>query len=200
MRRSLVVVTPPASTALTTVGAVAGDLGTEDPRLASLIDQASGLIIDHIGRDLARATVTETFRAQPGEVVCGPLILSRTPVAVISALIEGGIAQDLTALDFDPTSGLLYRHTMSCMTVVTYDGGYIMPGQVGRDLPASLERACIDTVVALWWRASRGDPMIRSDSVEGVGSTSYLDPASGSAGALPPTVVAALNSYQSYGL
>lgn len=196
MRRSAVLVSAPASTALTTFTAVSDELGTPDQRLLGLIDQASSLIGDYLGRELARATVRETFRLDWSDDGLAPLFLARTPVATISALVDGGAALDVSSLDFDPASGLLHRCRQSHVTVVTYDGGYVLPGQPNRDLPASIERACIDTVVALWHRAGRGDPMIRSESVEGIGATSYLDPASGSAAALPPTAVAILEGYR----
>lgn len=209
MRSLLRVVTPPSSSMLTTLDAVRDELGNYDPlsaaRMQRLIREASGLVSAFMDCRLAKARYEETFGSptlcvQAGWRHTSPLTLSVLPVVQIVAVVSGGVTHDASLVTVG-ADGQLAGWWGRGATVVTYDAGYVVPGQaslsVSSTLPADIERACIDTVVALWHRAGRGDPMIRSESVEGVGSTSYLDPASGPAAALPPTAVAALASYRS---
>jgi hypothetical protein len=78
---------------------------------------------------------------------------------------------------------------------ISYDAGWVLPGLTGRNLPAAVERACVLTVAA--WASARGrDPLLRSEAVEGVGSSSWI--ATDNTGALPPQAVDALARYISY--
>jgi hypothetical protein len=219
MRTLVTIVTPPAQTALTTVATVKAELGTQTAsallRLPALIEQASGLITGYLGRELARATIQETiiWGADFG-IAQQQLVVSRPPVATLTSVSFDGVLQDLSTIDFDQASGLMYRHAYAYnldyninpgygygyRTDVVYDGGYLLPGQSNRDLPYAIERACIDITLALWHRSARGDPMIRSESVDGIGSTQYLDPMPGNAGGMPPTAVAALTPFCNYGV
>jgi hypothetical protein len=198
MRRSTTLVTPPTQTALTTVAKIKAELTSASPsqalRIPDLIEEASSIITGHIERELARATVKDTFHGHYFRRM--PLVLSRLPVTTLTSVVSAGSAQDLSTLDLDAGAAVLYMHGHD--VAVTYDAGYLLPGQAGRDLPHAIERACIDVVLALWYRPSRGDPMIRSESIDGIGSTSYLDPAQGSAAAMPPTAVAALSRFMNY--
>lgn len=198
MSRSTTIITPPTQTALTTAEAVKAELGSQPAsalmRLPGLLEQASSLIVGYIGREIARATVKDSFYGH--HFRRASLVLSRLPVVTVTSVTAEGAAQDMSTIDLDAHAGVLHAHGRTIE--VTYTGGYLLPGQVGRDLPYSIERACIDTVLALWHRSGRGDPMIRSESVDGIGSTQYLDPASGSAAAMPPTATAALDPFCHY--
>jgi hypothetical protein len=218
MRRlTTIVVTPPTQTALTTAAAVKAELPGVTPsqalRIPGRIEQASGIITGYLGRKLARATVMDTFAGGMDRFWSGALVLSRMPIATLTSVALNGVNQDLTMFEYDE-SGLIYRQGyayalshgigpgygggLGSRIQVTYDGGYLLPGQTGRDLPYEIERACIDVVLALWYRAGRGDPMIRSESIDGIGSTSYLDPAAGAGAAMPPTALAALSPFMNY--
>jgi hypothetical protein len=219
MRTLVTVLTPPTQTALTTVATVKAELGTQTAsalmRLPSLIEQSSSLIVGYLGRELARATIQETIVwGSDFGIAQQQIVLSRTPVATLTSVSFDGVVQDLTTIDFDTASGLIYRHAYAYnldyniqpgygygyRTDVVYDGGYLLPGQVGANLPPAIERACIDITLALWHRSARGDPMIRSESIDGIGSTQYLDPLPGIAGGMPPTAVAALTPFQNFGV
>jgi hypothetical protein len=144
---------------------------------------------------LARATVKDTFYGHHHHQ--SVLVLSRAPVATVDLVLAAGGLQDESSLNLDHATGVF--HAFGHQVEVTYEGGYLLPGQVGRDLPYAIERACIDLVLALWWRSARGDPMIRSESIEGIGSTSYLDPRPGGDAAMPPAAAAALAPFCNYG-
>jgi hypothetical protein len=182
MRRlTTIVVTPPTQTALTTAAAVKAELPGVTPsqalRIPGLIEQASGIITGYLGRKLARATVMDTFAG---------------------GMDRFWIYRQGYAYALSHGIGPGYGGGLGSRIQVTYDGGYLLPGQTGRDLPYEIERACIDVVLALWYRAGRGDPMIRSESIDGIGSTSYLDPAAGAGAAMPPTALAALSPFMNY--
>lgn len=214
------VITPPSLISLTTLAAVQEELGEygSDARLARLIRQASGLISGFTGRSFARARMSETFvmdgaswggnyndgtgnfYGNPSRSlyhVPGSFILGLIPVASLVFVTEDDQDTDLSRVEWDQESGVVYRWGFGCRTTIVYDGGYLLPDDPNTDLPADIERACIDTVSALWYRSGEGtrDPMIRSETIDGIGSTSYLDPSKGAAASLPPSVAAALYPY-----
>lgn len=197
------IVTPPISTAFTTLVAAQEELSEygSDARLTKLINQASRMIVGYTGREFARARVSETFvsdfqlttnfRVEP------KYFLSRAPIFSLVSMSEDGRDSDMASIDWDADTAVVYRWGFGHRTVIVYDGGYALPNDPDCNLPDDVERACIDIVAALWFRSGEGsrDPMIRSETIDGIGSTSYLDPAKGSAGAIPPNVAASLTSY-----
>lgn len=58
--------------------------------------------------------------------------------------------------------------------VVTYTGGWVLPGQDGANLPADIESVCIDLVVQSCADAGR-NPAIMQESQEGTGFVRYFD-------------------------
>jgi hypothetical protein len=197
----LTVITPAASRLLTTVDAAreflaVGD-AVDEQSLLRLIAQASAAVVSHCRRPFARETVSESFRPRGA----GPLILSRTPVVGPVAMSLDGAAFLATDLDLDPASGLLHRiggaGLLACWggysATVQYTGGWLLPGQEGRDLPEDVELACLTTMAAQY--AGRGrDPMLRSETTEGVGSASFI--ATADMSALPPQAVSLLEPYR----
>lgn len=187
----LTVTTPAASRLLTTPAAALAELGLDapPPRLPALLAQASSAIAAHCGRVWGRETVQEVFRLD--RVPANPLPLARWPVAGVPVVTEDGAALAAgTDWELDGPAGLLWRLGGDARTpwrcnkvVVAYTAGWLLPGQDGRDLPEAVERACLLAVAAAWHAAGR-DPALRSESTEGVGSASYLDPREG-AGGLP---------------
>jgi hypothetical protein len=185
------ITTPAASTALTTVAAVEDELGAAMPadvRVTNrLIAQASAAVAAHVRTVLVRETVAETFR----DVAAWPdLPLSRRPVVSVTSIVVDGITLAADGWELGGEASCLYRLFADRRTtwsgakiVVTYAGGYIPPGTAGATLPADIERAVLITIAAAV--QSRGqDPRLRSESVDGVGGQSWLDP-SAAHGALP---------------
>lgn len=191
MRGLLTILTPAATCLLTTQEAALAELGLATPpaRLPALLAQASSAIAAHCGRAWGRETVREVFRLD--RAINAALVLARAPLFGEPAVMQDGAALAVDVeWEADGLSGLLWRLAdgrrapWRCGTVVvTYTAGWLLPGQQGRDLPDAVERACLLTVAAAWHAAGR-DPALRSQSVEGVGSASYLDPRAG-AGGLP---------------
>jgi uncharacterized phiE125 gp8 family phage protein len=188
------VITLPAATRLATLEALKAELSipasdpTSDVALEGLLDQASAATARWCGLAMARQTLREAFRLwRPLEV----LVLSCGPVAAITAVTEAGTAVAAENWEADLASGLLWRLSagercrwIATGIVVDYAAGWLLPGQDGRDLPPEIERACILAAAAMWHARGR-DPLLRSEAVEGVGSTSFLDPRGGMEG-LPP--------------
>jgi hypothetical protein len=194
MISTLAVTTPAATKDLTTLARLKTDLGiadaAQDAALADVIREAS----DAIGRECARPdgfgreTVTETWWLS-SQLDC--LILSRDILPAITFVMEDGAT--LAATDYLLSGSLLRRLSDDAprawtaqKIVVTYAAGYGLLA----DLPHDLERACLDLCATIW--ASRGrDRSLRSESADGVGSVSYLDPRDG-AGGLPQAIAAAV--------
>jgi hypothetical protein len=198
MISTLAVTTPAATKDLTTLARLKTDLGitdaAQDAALADVIREAS----DAIGRFCARPegfgreTVTETWRLS-GSAEC--LILARDILPAVASVTEDG--EPLAAADYLLDGSLLRRlfddtpHDWTARKiVVTYAAGYALLA----DTPYDLERACLDLCATIW--ASRGrDRSLRSESADGVGAVSYLDPRAASGG-LPQAIADALASYR----
>ena len=176
----LTVVTPATNRRLTTVGNVRLDLGLAsaepaDPAINRLIDQASSAIEAYCNRVFARETVREV-----SDCVYGPngILLSRGPVASFTSLSVGGLAYD--PADYQSDEGLLFRLNSNGRRtywgagrfVVEYAAGYILPGNEGANLPAAIEQAAILEISVALARRGR-DPLMRSESVDGVGSFTW---------------------------
>lgn len=197
----LTVVTAAASKALTRLQTVKSELkiheGSQDEQLRRLIGVASGQIARWCNREFASETVEELFTEPRSTPV---LILARTPVTAIAAVTENDAA--LTAADFEVSAdaGLLYRRCdgtrgrwPSGRIVVRYTGGY----QLLDGLPFEVEQACLRLVTQAWYAGGR-DPLVRSETVEGIGSVGYALPGAvgGLEGGLPGDVAALLDPYR----
>lgn len=182
-------------TLLATLKTTLGISGSgSDTELSATIKQASGMIASYCRRPegFGRETVVETFRSPCG---AAKLVLQRDLVPAVSAVAEDGVTLAGTDWLLD---GIMLRRLSSdvpsCWTAskiaVTYQGGYTLPASV----PADLERACLDLCGTIW--ASKGrDRTIRSETVDAVGSVSYLDPDADSGG-LPRAVADAVAAYR----
>lgn len=205
MSSIVTVTTPAASTALTTLAAAQDDLGGAAPSdlgfLARVVAQASAAIVAHLRTPLARETVTEMFRD-----VCAwrDLPLSRRPVASITSIVVDGITLDADEWELGGEASWLYRLSddrridwTGAKITVTYAGGYILPGAAGANLPADIERACLITIAAAVQAQGR-DPALRSESADGIGAQSWLDPRTDH-GALPWQAAELLAPHRRYG-
>ena len=212
---SVSVITPPTAKRLTTVSHVRGDLGLAadalaDAQLQRWIDQASQQAATYCRRAFGRETVRERFDLACSGVVgeCGGILLDRSPIVSIGSVKAGGM---LLAPDAYATDGrMLYRLDSDerrwwsgRRIVVQYEAGWILPGEpqtvegvatTAEDLPADIERAVIQLVgVAI--SASGRDLMVKSEDVEGIGSTSWY--VQGANAALPhPEAEATLSQYR----
>lgn len=194
MESILTVTSAAVSSDLTTPGAVTQQIGTtaDASYAARLITQASGAVASHLGRVLARETVQQVFRLTSPRLASRQphLLLDRAPVVSIASIVEDGTTLTTDDWEADLDAGLLYRlqsdtraDWSALKVVVTYSGGWLLPGQTGANLPSDIERATIMTVAAM--AAGQGrDPALRSESVDGVGAQSWLDPRA-TDGALP---------------
>lgn len=210
MPSTLTIITPATNTALATRAYVKSELGitdsSEDARIDAYIRQASDAIVGAINVDLAEATVEETFRRIRRGIICGTrgsftdhkLTLARMPVASISSVVEDGATLDPSEYELESADfGLLLRlrdgflSTWSASTiVVTYTAGYDLPNSA----PALLQRACA-LLVSQYRANAKRDLTIRSESGDGLGSTSYFDGA-GDRGGLSPEVSGILQQFQ----
>ncbi len=183
-----------SSRALVTLEEVKAEIGitvsTQNVQLARLIARASAAVESHCGRIFARQSYSEAIRLDR----CRPsILLAQYPLISIGGVTEDGTALDAGEHENDGSCGLLYRldgsdcrlHWQIGKIVVAYDAGYQIPGQsgVGDALPADITEAVIETVKDRYSSAGR-DPRLRSETHEGVGAASYLDPRAGD-GSLP---------------
>ena len=201
----LTVVIPAASTRLTTIAAAAAETGAppagpDFDRLAGIVDRASAAVVSFCGQPFGLATYSETpaFR-RPGR----SLFLSRVPVVSLVSVSHDDAVVDVTRCRFDTLIGefAFPRGSWLSWPLIRYRAGYALPGDPdptspAQRLPADVEAACLEMAKSLYFSggSEARDPRIRSDAVEGVGSTSYLDPQA-SAGALPATAAALLAPY-----
>lgn len=210
---SVTVITPAAAKRLTTVENVRGDLGLgadtpSDAQLQRWIDQASQQAATYCRRTFGRETVGERFGIEgPCRISdCGGLLLDRWPVVSIVNVKAGGV---LLAPDAYATDGrMLYRmdgEERRCWSgrdiLVQYEAGWLLPGEArgtpptaAEDLPADIERAVIQLVAVAISVVGR-DMMVKSEDVEGVGSTSWY--VQGASAVLPhPEAEATLSQYR----
>ncbi len=147
----------------------------DDDFINTLIAQASDAIRKFCGRKFERETITETL---PGTGTTR-LWLTRTPISSITSVTvdNATVASDEYTIE-DSEAGLLLRHddgsppapkswalpgmlqwglsrvpvkeSGSNNITIAYISGYLLPSEDGRDLPEDIERACIDTVKALY--------------------------------------------------
>jgi len=178
----LTVSTPAVSRSLTTIAAVQGHLGlpTADPAtVADLIRRVSAAVDVFLRRTVARETVQEIYRLAEPEP---HLWLERAPVATITSVTADGVALAADEWEADLDAGLLYRVDgddritwQDRRVVVIYTGGWILPGATGSNLPADIEMACLVAIADAYLARGR-DPRLRSESADGIGAASWLDP------------------------
>lgn len=213
--------TPPSQPPYASLDVLKSQLGItgsdQDAALTSVLVQASALVDSYCGRALACADYSETIRLRAWDAPRA-LILSRRPVVAVTGLMIGDadmLDDDAIDLDLDADAGLLYPPLGSVTwgpcacdhrITVIYRAGYIVAdGQqddgavIPATLPPEITFATLSAARALYHAPGRGDPMIRSESAQGVGSVSYLDP-DAVTGGLPPDAAAALARFRRAGI
>lgn len=211
------VVTPASTTDLVDLDSVKAYLqitdDTQDARLGQLIKQASGSFSDYLGRPLALQTYRERQTIQgriPGINLCnGPIATILTAsvdgIAWTGTLDDCDVERDgarIMASAFLPPRLLCF--TRPVLVEITYVAGFMLPGMDQPVVPdnalmpwratpllAAISGGCLSTIQMLL-SASGRDPLLKSENVQGVGSSSYatMDPA---VGGLSADAVAALN-------
>ena len=171
-----------------------------DATLATLIAQISDLIareckVPEDGASpptLRRETIVETFR-QDKRV--SPLILARRFVGSITSVVEDGVTLAATDYETDKAAGLVSRLDASgniicwpmAKIVATYTAGF-------ETIPEPLKLAAI-TILREQRSAASRDPMLRGETVEGLGRFDYwvnAAPGSGSSVSAVSGVAAAM--------
>ncbi len=146
---------------------------TEDETLAARITRESKLMAEYCNRDFGLTDAVETFDFERFTPYTSPrmfgqmnwqsipqaLTLRVYPVRSIDSItVDGNALAEGVDFECDLSTGRLFRlcAAWSGRIVVTYTGGYDLPGEA----PALLASACIESV--RWKRISVGrDPTIR---------------------------------------
>ncbi|PSO30212.1 hypothetical protein [Bradyrhizobium sp. MOS002] len=173
---------------LTTLAVVKAELGTtevSDDQLSKYITQASDVIAQYCNRVFAVETVAETFRVQPQR--SRELMLTRYPITEVVSVVEGGTTLTTDQYEINLQTGIADRisshgcpiYWCAGQTVVTYSAGY-----EATDIPQAVQHAAI-LLVKQFVASGDRDPMVRSETSDGVGSTDYF---SGGGAGLPPEV------------
>lgn len=173
------------------------DLGltddSSDARLTRLLLDASSMVLTYIGQPILSGLWTEEIQIERADRL-RQIVLSARPLLSIQSLKRNGAdwtAEQISGLVIDRKAGLLSclpearHHWHPGHYVVTYQAGYVPPSVTGGTvqtgtLPPVISRAVILTASALWAAGDR-DPNLKSESVQGVGSTSWAT-ASGTGG------------------
>jgi len=169
----LTIETAASETDLVELATVKSKLGiadsSADDELGRLIDAASETIAGYLGYFPWRQTYTEKVAGERTH----ELLLSQMPIqSVTSVTVNGLLVTDYTILadagilernalwpwhplrglpvDYHPVAGSPKKNVS-----VEYVAGWLVPGEVGRDLPASIEQAAFETVIA-WYGGKSG--------------------------------------------
>lgn len=210
---SVTVLTPATSKRLTTEGNVRLDLGLSETsptkaQIERFIDQASARAASYCRRQFGREIVRERFESSCrfADDELG-LLLDRAPVVRILGVTADSVALAADAYETDGRrlylldEGMRRRRWYGRTIIVDYEAGWLLPGEArgdppttAPDLPADVEGAVIKLVGAAI-SASGRDAMIKSEDVDGIGSTSWY--VQGATAALPhPEAEAALADYR----
>ncbi|MCG7357142.1 hypothetical protein MHL39_10875 [Roseomonas mucosa] len=182
--------------------------GRDDAELEALLEEASAAAESYTGRTFAFGLETRRVRRVEG----GTILLRRLPVLAVVSVELGAFAfetptpPDPPIWNLLPVSGIL---TITGCPVawdgmpasVTYSGGYILPGEEPVEgvppLPADVSAAVV-AIAAGQVVPSMAAQGIRSETVEGVGSTTYRDADTADQG-LPADAARALRRYRLIG-
>lgn len=194
----LTVITPASSRDLTTLETLKAYLSitgsAQDTALALAIRQASDAITRYVGQTFARERVQQTERHCHSS---GSIILDRSFAVTLNSVTYGDTA--LAATDWTLEGAVLRPYPYSYQArywsygewIIDYWSGYELIGE----LPYDVERACL--LACAGWQSGRGrDPLIRSETAEGVGSVSYAVTTAAGVGQLPAEALALLEPYR----
>ncbi|MBF0889625.1 hypothetical protein [Gluconobacter cadivus] len=179
--------------------------GNAGGALADILLRASQAVTSYIGRPLLIADREETIRIRPGDIQLS-LKMAVWPVTGITAVLRDGrpLPAPTDGWDYDVTCGILYpsdgQFWVAGRYVLQYRAGWVAPDQVDdggsaipSTVPADVRSAVLITARALYYAGDR-DPLLKSESEQGVGSTSWGTP-DASSGGLPSDAAALLSRY-----
>lgn len=209
----LTIVTPSPTYDLTILATVKSELKitatTDDDWLSSVISDCSADFAGECDRVFAAETVRETLhfarRHRHHHRAHGedprPVILERTPVTDIASVTGDGTALAADLYEIEADTGFLYRLDANgnrtdwsvAKLEVQYIGGYALLGELPRDI----ERAVIALVKQRWF-SRRRDPLVKAETIDGVGSEQYwVGPVPGAAsGTYPDETQRAIDRYR----
>lgn len=183
---------------------------TQDADLARRLLEASAAVLAYIGRPVLASDWRDILDLQRDQPRIG-LVLGRYPVTALKVVSINGTAlgDDEIASVFgsmDTSSGMLYPPENGptlwhpARYVITYTAGYMAPGAdgAGGTIPLDIQRAVRITASASWHDADR-NPNLKSESEQGIGSTSWVTTAAGTGG-LPQDAANLLSAYRSGGI
>lgn len=210
MRRTTPVGAPAALAPLASLEDLKADLGitdnAEDARLSSLLLEASDMALAYVGRSIMRAAWRDIIMIEQGERRLR-LALGRWPLLSITAMSIGSVPllpEQIEALNVDPASALIYpadiggRLWSAGSYVIDYTAGYAPPDLDDLlPLPPNIQRAVRQIASGLWHSTGR-DPLLKSESEQGVGSTSWNSSAP-ALGGLPQEAASILIPYRTAG-
>lgn len=187
---------------LATLSALKAMLGitdnANDAALTVALKTATATVESYCGRTFARGTLTEALDCRNGDRP----VLSRYPVVSLTSVTMGGVAQTLGDYEVTPAGVLSLSSETGPLPLaasyfrVAYTGGYILPGSPGEDLPLDIQQAVLITAAATHLAGAR-DPMLRSQTADGVGSESYV--ANNDMAGMPPQAAALLEPWRMVG-
>lgn len=210
---SVTILAPATARRLTKPENARGDLGLSadaptDPQLLRWIDQASAQAATYCRRVFGRETVRERIDLCGYRTDDGGILLDRGPIVRILGGSIDGVTYAPEVFEvaggrelFLTTAGdrVCWRGSR---LVIDYEAGWLLPSEsrgdpattTAPDLPADVERAVIQLVGVAASMAGR-DITVKSEDVEGVGSTSWY--VQGASAALPhPEAEATLSQYR----
>lgn len=216
MRQTIQLGTPAVGLPLALLSDLKADLGIsddlQDARLQTLLLDASDMVVAYIGRPVLSATWRDVI-VLGADDQRGALTLGRYPLSAIMAFSINGNAwssDDIAGLPFNPDAGMIYPPDGGAVSwhaghyVITYQAGW-RPSSTDNDgaaiagtVPRMVQQATRLTAAGLW-HASGRDPALRSESEQGVGSTSWVTTTPG-AGGLPQAAADALRNLGGVGV
>lgn len=180
---------------------------SSDLRLERLLLTASSMVLAYIGRPILSGEWTEEFRLIPSERT-EEIVLGVVPVTEIKTVSHNGTgwsAGQVEDLILDKRAGLLslpskpYHFWRPGLYSITFQAGYVPPSvdennqaQPGT-LPRVISQAALMTASSLWASGDR-DPLLKSETVQGVGSTTWNSAAG--TGGMPQSAADLLASFR----
>ncbi|UMM63101.1 head-tail connector protein [Aristophania vespae] len=155
----------------------------QDDWLTTLIEQASSAIETHLNRSLALNHYSRTFDIGLDERVHA-VTIPNTPISQITKILHNKDEITFT-YDLDSRFGTVkteYGHIFDHgRWIIEYEGGYVLPdNKEGKPptLPADIQSATLIIAQNAWFARQR-DTAIRSESEQGIGSTTWVTPDNG---------------------
>lgn len=198
----LTVITPADNTRLTTIDAVRTRIGisetVDDEVIEALIDEASAAAVSSCRRVFAQETVRQlVFPCRAPQI-----LIERTPATDLTVTEDGSVLVAGTDYHHDTDKAALIRlfdGRPTCWTAATvqldYKGGYVLPGEDNRTLPAEIEGAVLLMIGACYSSQSRVVEAVKAEEVTGVGRTEFFS-AAGSSSAAPGRAEEILDRYR----